>query len=320
MKRMSFRYPITFLIFGLLLTGCFAPKRGNPLPTETALPPTPTRSLTYTPKPRFSPTPIPSPTTDPSPTLSPSKSPTPDRVNPHVVVGVEENDVLHIRESAGIDHKITGIIPPSGFYIEITGEEVKLNNSTWVPIKYEDEEGWVNKHYLAKQIGNPDPEIYSKSNQIVLALKNKDFSTLSRFVHPQKCLRFSPYPTIKPEHQVFCPSEIKNLPSNNTQYLWGQYDGSGKPIELSFSQYYEQFIYDVNFAHAEMIGFNHSIGTGNAINNIQKVFPQASFVEYHFPGFDPQYDGMDWKSLRLVFEQHNQEWLLVAVIHGEWTI
>jgi len=26
-------------------------------------------------------------------------------------------------------------------------------------------------------------------------------------------------------------------------------------------------------------------------------------VEYHFPGIDPQYGGLDWRSLRLVFQQ-----------------
>jgi hypothetical protein len=43
-------------------------------------------------------------------------------------------------------------------------------------------------------------------------------------------------------------------------------------------------------------------------------------VEYYFPGFEAQYEGMDWKSLRLVFEQHQGSWKLVGIIHNEWTI
>jgi hypothetical protein len=55
------------------------------------------------------------------------------------------------------------------------------------------------------------------------------------------------------------------------------------------------------------------------IDNVQQVYPGASVVEYHFPGFDDQYEGMDWRSLRLVLAQNdNAEWTLYGVIHDEW--
>jgi (p)ppGpp synthase/HD superfamily hydrolase len=43
-------------------------------------------------------------------------------------------------------------------------------------------------------------------------------------------------------------------------------------------------------------------------------------VEYHFSGFDPKYEGMDWRSLRLVFEEKDNIWHLVGIIHDQWTI
>ena len=43
-------------------------------------------------------------------------------------------------------------------------------------------------------------------------------------------------------------------------------------------------------------------------------------MEYHFPGIDPKFEGMDWRSLRLVFEQKNCTWYLVGIIHAQWTI
>jgi hypothetical protein len=42
-------------------------------------------------------------------------------------------------------------------------------------------------------------------------------------------------------------------------------------------------------------------------------------VEYYFPGFDPQYGGMDWRSLKLVFSQADGSWNLAGIIHDEWT-
>ena len=48
-------------------------------------------------------------------------------------------------------------------------------------------------------------------------------------------------------------------------------------------------------------------------------FQEMTGCRILFPGFDPQYEGMDWSSLRLVIEKYNSEWRLVDLIHGEWT-
>jgi hypothetical protein len=59
---------------------------------------------------------------------------------------------------------------------------------------------------------------------------------------------------------------------------------------------------------------------GNSIDNSQEYYPGARIVEYYFPGFDPQYAGMDWRSIRLVFMEENNIWYLVGIIHDQWTI
>jgi len=43
-------------------------------------------------------------------------------------------------------------------------------------------------------------------------------------------------------------------------------------------------------------------------------------VEYHFPGFDKKYEGMDWASLRLVLIEAKDGWKLVGIVHDQWTI
>ena len=69
-----------------------------------------------------------------------------------------------------------------------------------------------------------------------------------------------------------------------------------------------------------MIGNNTAIGSGNIIDNVPTEYPDGEFVEFHFTGFDSQYEGMDWRSLRLVFEEHAGAWHLVGIVHGQWTI
>jgi uncharacterized protein YgiM (DUF1202 family) len=67
------------------------------------------------------------------------------------VAHVASNDVLNIREGAGIKYKIIATIPPTGIGIQITGDGVQANSATWVPIIYNGITGWVNSYYLTRQ-------------------------------------------------------------------------------------------------------------------------------------------------------------------------
>lgn len=157
--------------------------------------------------------------------------------------------------------------------------------------------------------------------EVINILKDQDMTNLSTHIHPSKGVRFSPYGYIDVQtSQVFNVSQVAALTQDTQNYIWGSYDGTGDPIELSFNDYYEKFIYDEDFANPHMIGNNHTIGTGNSINNIGEIFTNGVFVEFHFTGFEPQYEGLDWKSLRLVFEQENATWYLVGIVHDQWTI
>lgn len=152
-------------------------------------------------------------------------------------------------------------------------------------------------------------------------IKSKDLTGLSALVHPEKGLRLTPYPYVDLKvDQVFTAQAVAGLAGDATVYQWGNYDGSGEPIKLSFNDYYQRFIYDHEFAGAQIIGNNHAIGMGNTLDNAQKAYPAGKFVEFYFAGFDPQYEGMDWSSLKLVFEQQNGTWYLVGIVHGQWTI
>lgn len=163
--------------------------------------------------------------------------------------------------------------------------------------------------------------ISSRATEVILALKNKDMEKLSFFIHPIKGVRFSPYAYVHLNRDlVFTADEIQNLYKDETKFWWGEYDGSGDLIKLSFKEYFDDFVYDEDFTNAREIGYNRIIGTGNTLNNNFETYPGSIIVEYHFPGFDPKYGGMDWSSLRLVFEEKDSVWYLVGIIHDQWTI
>lgn len=157
---------------------------------------------------------------------------------------------------------------------------------------------------------------------VINMLKNKDMINLAEYIHPSRGVRFTPYSYIETQtNLIFQAEEITTLMDNTQLFTWGEFDGSGEPIDATFSDYYDLFVYDVDFAEPDLIGNNTIVGTsGNMVNNISQAYPTESFVEFHFSGSDAQYAGMDWKSLRLVFENVDGNWYLVGVIHDQWTI
>ena len=157
------------------------------------------------------------------------------------------------------------------------------------------------------------------ADQVIRALADKDLETVASFVHPQQGLRFSPYAFIREEHQVFMAEELTGLLALELVTTWGRYDGSGEPIDLTFEEYYEEFVYSSDFANADQVAVNERLGQGNTINNVEEFYPEASFVEYYILGTE-KFGGMDWESLRLVFIQEDDIWLLVGIVHDEWTI
>jgi len=172
-----------------------------------------------------------------------------------------------------------------------------------------------------KQKETADDTLLKRALDVIKLIKDKDMESLSKYVHPTKGLRFSPYDYIDVKvHKVFTRDQVANLNKDNNVYTWGSYDGSGEPIKLEFNDYYGKFVYDVDFAEPHMIGNNTIIGKGNTISNLEEVYPKGEFVEFYFSGIDPKYEGIDWRSLKLVFEKQDGQWYLVGIIHSQWTI
>ncbi len=159
------------------------------------------------------------------------------------------------------------------------------------------------------------------TEELIQAIKNRDGEKIAEFVHPVKGVRFTPYTYVSPEGDVvFSREEMKNFFADTDLYLWGYYDGIGSEIQLTPAEYYEEFIYSADFINAPEVGYNKVLSSGNMLENQFDVYDNPIIVEYYFPGFNPEYDGMDWRSLRLVFEEYEGNWKLTGIIHNQWTI
>lgn len=153
------------------------------------------------------------------------------------------------------------------------------------------------------------------------AIQRQDWSTLASCIHPERGVVFTPYSTVEPETDLcFTADQIKNLAQDETVYIWGVEDGRGDPIQMTASQYFERYVYNRDYTQATEIGIDRIMTEGNALENLTEAYPGCRFVDFSFPSADPVNDGMDWSSLKLVFQPQGERWYLVGVVHGEWTI
>lgn len=213
-------------------------------------------------------------------------------------------DILANSETEKIQEKeLTTIIDFS--FVEVQGDKESISYT---------EDGII-KPELAKKI------IENTSDKLINAIKNKESEVLSAFIHPVKGLRFTPYTNVSLKGDVvFSGEKMRKFFEDQQVYLWGHYDGTGDEIRLTASKYYDKFIYSEDFTAAEKVGYNEVLSSGNMLENQFEVYEKPIVVEYYFSGFNPNYQGIDWKSLRLVFEEYEGSWKLVGVIHNQWTI
>ncbi len=174
----------------------------------------------------------------------------------------------------------------------------------------------------------PSADLRSAAGEVVAALDQRDFARLAGLVHPEKGVRFSPYAHVDPAHQVvLTPEDLRAVArGDRLERVWGRYDGSGRPIRLSFREYVDRFVDDAPYAASGEVALDTRQGAGTMADDAREAYPGGRIVEYHVPGTDRRSGGMDWKSLRLVFEKWTGSaggegrWYLVGVIHDQWTI
>ncbi|TKC03135.1 hypothetical protein [Pedobacter cryotolerans] len=162
--------------------------------------------------------------------------------------------------------------------------------------------------------------IKATARQVLTFLKQNNYAELIKYFSADG-VRFVPYGFIDTANsKKLTPEDF--LESINKQWTltWGSYDGTGDPIKLSVPAYLKKFVYNADYLAAEAVGYDQIIKQGNSLNNLKTIYPNHHFIEYHFSGFDQKLDGMDWTTLRLVFEKIDGQYFLVALIHDQWTV
>jgi hypothetical protein len=165
--------------------------------------------------------------------------------------------------------------------------------------------------------------IETRARAIMVAIKQRDMRRLATFVDPRKGVRFSPYNYVDTKTaRVLKPSQLATLYRSRQRLLWGEYDGSGDPIRLTFRQYLNRFVYRLDLLTDKTPAYNpERRQSGTSVSNMLEVYPRSIIVVYGHEGITgPQGGGMDWQALYLIFEKTGNQWYLVGIVNDEWTI
>lgn len=163
-------------------------------------------------------------------------------------------------------------------------------------------------------------------NQLFSASAN--ISSLTTLFDAQG-VRFAPYYYVTVNDLVLTATDVSAdwAASPPIKRIWGTMDGSGDSIELPVREYFSRFVWDFPYHSAAKVTLINSetdfSSRGNTINNVLEIYPKPQYrvVEYYQSGTNPEYGGMDWSSLMVVLKDlGDQQWSLVALIHGQWTI
>ncbi len=161
-----------------------------------------------------------------------------------------------------------------------------------------------------------------RAREVMRALKRRDMQRLATFVHPQKGVRFSPYVYVEPKsHRVVRRNQLASLYRSKRRLTWGEADGSGDPIRLTFRKYFDYFVYRQDLLTDKKPAYNAPSQGGNTISNVLATYPRAITVTYGHDGITgPEGGAMDWQRLTLVFERLGNQWYLTGIVNDEWTI
>lgn len=193
--------------------------------------------------------------------------------------------------------------------------------------KKNSEENITPKDSIQKQTVQNQPEnkinkqeaIKKANDDILMSLKNRNYKDFSEFIHPEKGVRFSMYAFVHPiEDKYFSKADFQKYQPTKTVFTWGARDGSGEIYKATINKYMTEWAFKKDFTNSQF-AMNRFIGGGNSLNNLKEIYPKCDFTENYISGSE-KYSGMDWNVLRLVFEEFNGKYYIVAVINDEWTV
>lgn len=170
------------------------------------------------------------------------------------------------------------------------------------------------------QIENLTKEIIGdKVKDIVESIKVDNLNNISKYVHSERGIRFSPTAEINEEKHKIVFQNLDELVKDKSKCDWGLFDANGKVILLTFEEYYKQYIKDEDCINSGNIKYANENTNRNSLQikesrlRTNEVYENTLFADCVYKGTQEN-NFADWKSIRFVFEEIQSVWYLTGII------
>lgn len=321
---------ICLLLMSFTITACAAP----PQTTDTPLPPTvpatdvPTLALpSATPPVATATLVVELPTSTATLAVAPttavatatSQPPVTGINNPYAVILVSPDDVLNIRNGAGVANAIAGTLQPTATSLQRTGPASTADGERWVEIQSAAGNGWVNANFLTEQVAPAtfcsDARVTTLLNSLKTAMLNSNGGVLSSLVSPVHGLdaRLWRNGTVA----NYTPEEAAWVFQSEYVVNWGAAPGSGADTPGTFSAELLPKLQEV-FNSNYTLHCNDTLDLATfSIDPWPREYSNINYYMVYKPGSE-QYGGLDWRAWTIGVEYVQGAPTLFSLIHYQW--
>lgn len=296
-------------------------------PTATIVPTASATSVeTLPPPPTLAPataTPVAATATTPA-TLPPATEPAtePESEARYEVAFVTSDDTLNVRSGPGVDYDVVAELPPQAGGIVVEPEGATLvTGSLWTPIDTDRASGWVNSQFLTQSVSTEifcsDPAVSDLISTLQQAIEEEDGRLLASLVHPNRDLRI--------HHDWWNPPVIYNggsvdtLFDDPTSISWGYEDGSGLPIEGSFTEVMLPRLQEDLSGAQELACDDFLSGATAGLVTLPDGYDPVHFYSVYRPAAEGQIE-FEWGAWAVGVELWQGEYYLRYLIHYDYEI
>jgi len=168
-------------------------------------------------------------------------------------------------------------------------------------------------------VATNEQRVVVAAREVLKALSIQDYQTLGGLVSADG-LSMDLYPRFDSVKNLITKGGVSEISTAPKKYLWGYTDGKGDAINLTATEFIEKYIYTADYLNAPNVAVNKKLGGGNSLNTIDEDVNGRVYTTFHFSGFEPKYEGMDWTTIYLIFDFEDGEYMLRGIAKDNWTI
>ncbi len=187
------------------------------------------------------------------------------------------------------------------------------------------------KNTVTKSSESSDQKLLNTGNEALDAIKSADFKKLEKLVSSAG-LSWDHYIYVNltdPNYNI-PKDQISSIPTDSKKYAMGYGDGTGSPIEVTRSEYFQKYIFNHEYTDATKTKIT-IIKPSASINELDKFFVEANnesrtggfgeraVIGYHFKESTIT-DPSGYGTLYLIFDDEKGEYKLRGIARYYWTI